>query len=637
MTTFLVPIETFLDLAYANEVWPKSITASKIFQKQVKQRKELLDRLNSITNRLPRPDISLEAAIKQGYIDEKRVAELYSSLSDILESEPEYSRIILYLPFEFLPAKTWRPAEKALQKASDRFKRSYLIAWEKLLLIHDVRANFVDGDVLEIDRRTGDLPRVVKAAHLIPKLVENGFIEVKDIIRLMEISSDQILRDSIAATLPVLADLGFISEKEISLMERSKDRQISSMARIIAANMNTAIKPPEIASNAIIFSFVREKLDREFFRIDTAEYGDITAKRKNWLQQSGKQKVIDDLADIISKAIIENSIANRSAARFIDQKISIASVQALTEGIRKAIELAAANDFEKARRIYGQYQEILAGLWKNDDAQFKETLLKTFRHLYHLKIINDKQLASLNIVMPELAGPFSNNLELIGQEMRGIKNMIRLIEADSELSQLIYPIVLIFGSRLKGCGAQNSDIDLAVFVRPEASFDDRNKIQELLSKIVPHELVRDKIVDFWLEEKNGAFRVHDFGIRDPSLGESYRTHALFGAAWIGDKKTMRELFGKLLVSYLYETDKILYGRNARKLYLEDLEKDTLQYRLMHNGYERFFPRFGGIKTMNAGEIDGKSMFYDSGFRQLATKLFISRVFLPKIPDPEKIK
>lgn len=634
MTTTLVVIESFLDHACAVKVWPKSIAANKVFKKQVEQRKVLLNRLNDVIDSLPRPDISLETAIKQGYINEKQAARLYAALSNLLESNPEYKRLILYLPFEFLPTRTWHPSEEILRRASNRFKRTYLKAWKGLLTAQDVRANFLDGDVLEIEQRVGDLPRVVKAAHLIPKLVEKGLMEVKDIVALMEESYDRTLRDSIIDTLPVLADLGLVTEKEIKSMEESKDWRINHMACVIRASMNTKDRQIKAIPKKITLSFVQEKLAREFSRIDTADYGDITEKRRKWLKQNKKQKAIEALAEITCAAIIENGIVNEPIVELLDQEINIASISVLIEGIRKAIEFAASTDPDRALEIYEQYRDTMLRFWENKNTQINETLLKTFRRLYHLKIVDEKQLARLNIILPALAGPFSKNLELVKQEMRGIQKKTKLIESDPELSRFIYPIVLVFGSRLKGYGAQNADIDLGVFVRPGISFDDREKLQESLGKAFPQETVRDRIVEFWLEEKEGVIRVRDFTETDVWLGESYWTHVLFGSAWTGDEKIINELLEKLLVSYLYDTGKIIHGLNARRLYLEELERDTLQYRLMHKGYEQFFPQFGGINTLHAERIDGKSMFWDSGYRQLATKLFISRVFLPKIPTPE---
>lgn len=260
-------VESFLDPARAVEVWPEDIATNKIFLEQIEMRKELNEHLDDILKCLPQPDLSLQAAVVQGYITEQQVAELYESFSKLLKDGPDYSRFILYCPFEFLPNTTWNPATEELQQSADKYRGAYMKAWESLLSVYDVRANFVDGDVLEEESRDSDVPRVVKAAHLIPKLVENGLMEFKEVIALMEKSDDQILKNSIADTLPVLADLGFITEKEIKFMEKSKDRLVSNMARIINSNIKTNGKQTETGPKEIAFLSVQEELNEEFSHI----------------------------------------------------------------------------------------------------------------------------------------------------------------------------------------------------------------------------------------------------------------------------------------------------------------------------------------------------------------------------------
>jgi hypothetical protein len=626
-------VESFLDPARAAEAWPESIANNEVFLEQIKTRKEINECLDSVLTRLPRPDISLEDAIKQGHIDEEQTAKLYNSLNELLRSD-DYKRLALYLPFEFLPNKTWRPSTEKLQLASDQFRKTYMKSWKSLLSTHDVRANFVDGDVLEVEQRTGDLPRVVKAAHLIPKLVENGLLEVQDAIELMEESDDQTLKDSIADTLPVLANMGLISEKEIELMEKSKDRLVNNMTRIIDSNMKAKEQPSEMASKTITLSSVQKELNDEFSHIDTQDYGDITKKREAWLKQKKRQETIESLGNDIGAAIIKNDFTDQALAGFLSSEANVASQQALAEGIRKTIESIALADPEKAQTIYAKYKEILIKLWETDKPEARETLSKTFRQLHQLGIVDDKQLAELNINMPKLAGPFSENLKLMEKEMRDLQGVITSIESNPELSGLIYPAALAYGSRLKGYGAQKADVDFAVFVKPGASFSDRTKLQELLKETFAKQKIQGDIAEFWLEQKQNRLEIIDFAKPDVSLGKNYWTHILFGAAWEGNKDVMRQLCKELLVPYMYDVSKTIHGRDARSLYLEELERDTLQYRLMHKGYEQFFPPYGGIHTPHLESIDGKSMFWDSGYRQLATKLFLNRVFLPKIPVAE---
>lgn len=241
-----------------------------------------------------------------------------------------------------------------------------------------------------------------------------------------------------------------------------------------------------------------------------------------------------------------------------------------------------------------------------------------------------QELTSLGITLPALAGPFSENLKPMKEELSRLENILNLIKTNPGLSKYLYPVILIFGSRLKGYGSKDADLDLSVLVKPGTPSSDLDQIQALIKKTFSQEKTIGEIIEFWLEKDGDNLQVRDFETFNALLGESYWTHVLFGAIWEGDPKTIRELREKLLVPYLSETKKIIHGRNARGLYLEELERDTLQYRLMHRGYEQFFPRRGGLNAPHGDQVDGESMFWDSGYRQTATKLFVSRVFLPKV-------
>lgn len=479
-------VESFLDTALATEVWPESVAKNEGFLEQVEKRKELVENLNEVFDRLSRSDISFQAATEEGLIAEDQVKKTYDSLTDLLESGDDYRRIILYLPFEMLPEKNWKPG-KELKKSADGFRKSYMDAWHGLLQTHDVRANFVDGDVLETHLRQEDLPRVVKAAHLIPTLVQKGFMQAKDAVSLMNETEDPVLKQSIGEALFVMADMGLIPESKLSKNLPAKKH---------------------VESSAI-----------------------ITEKRKKWLAEKEAQK----------------------------------STQPLTEPI---------------------------------------------------------------IGAQRLRGPFSQNLESMPQEISEIQGMVRSAELSPELSQSIYPAVLVFGSRVKGYGGPEADIDLAVFVKPGTNFEQRKKLQALLRQNFQHEKIGNEIVEFWLDQEDKQLNVHNFDSHDVTLGENSWTHVLFGGVWEGNPETIRQLREKLLVSYLSENIN-------RKIYLEELERDTLQYRLMHKGYGNFFPQCGGIHTEHSNQIDDESMFYDSGYRRLATRLFASRVFIPKISSPEK--
>ena len=152
-------VESFLSMDAAREVWPEHITENQEFQSRIESRQQLNEHLDAVIDNLPAPNITLEDAIVQGYLTEAQVTDLYSSMSDLLENGSDYRRIILYTPFEFLPDKKWRASTPGLQQQTQRFSTAYMSAWKGLLATHDVRANFVDGDVLDVESRTEDLPR----------------------------------------------------------------------------------------------------------------------------------------------------------------------------------------------------------------------------------------------------------------------------------------------------------------------------------------------------------------------------------------------------------------------------------------------------------------------------------------------
>lgn len=150
-------------------------------------------------------------------IDRDELADFYNSLSQII-SEKDYRRLILYLPFEVLLDKNMKLDDYELVKSVDYFKQTYLKSWCELLNIHDMRANFVDGDILESEARSCDPPRVVKAAHLIPWLVRSGTININDVKELIQVD-DLILKRSIADTIPALFNFGLLSDDDFEYFQ----------------------------------------------------------------------------------------------------------------------------------------------------------------------------------------------------------------------------------------------------------------------------------------------------------------------------------------------------------------------------------------------------------------------------------
>jgi predicted nucleotidyltransferase len=622
-------VELLLDPQTAKEAWPESIGAHEEALRQIEQRKVLSERIEAILTRLPRPDISLEAAVREQHLEAKAVTDCYNALSDLFERETDYHRLALYLPFEFLPSSTWEASDPDLKAAAERFRNAYKSAWNHLLSSHDVRANFVDGDVLEIEQRTEDLPRVVKAAHLIPFLTRAGIVSVDEVITIFEASNDAVLKHSIADTLPVLADMGYLNAAHVERIRASNDPLLGNMAAFI--ELPNGSEPPQTLPSEITPQEIEATLEAALARIDREDYGDASERRVDWLRSEARQKALDGASDELAKFLMDAPLSSQSIRGFTaSERPSVR--EAFVEGVRKAIESKANHDSAAAKELYGHYREALMALWENAPPFLRDALLKTFYHFSALNVMTKSELAELDITLPALAGPFSENIGPAHEEIEYMKNVVGAIEADPELASRLYPAVLIFGSRLKGYAQDRADSDIGVFIKPDASLEDHHAIQSALQKLLHDPNRSREAKEFWLEEKGGALAVRDLGITDASIADSSWTHALFGGVWEGNPLAMRELREKVLAPYFFDSRRILFGQDARKIYLQSMEQDALQYRLLHKGYARFFPSYGGIATAHAGEIDGKSTFWDSGYRQTATKLFINRVFLPRITE-----
>ncbi|HWQ60070.1 MAG TPA: hypothetical protein VN420_02890 [Candidatus Fimivivens sp.] len=624
----LPPVESFLRPSHLNGVWPERVATDAAFVEQCRARAELDRRLGDVFGNLPRPDMPIAHAFERGFVEREGIERLYGSLCEFLESDPHHRRIVLYLPFELL-SEIPSSANDGLRNISKRFRTAYLKAWKELLAVHDVRANFVDGDVLETEKRDFDPPRVVKAAHLIPKLVENGLLGVGDIIAIMEGSDDRVLRDSIADTFPVMADLGFVSDEEIGMMTGSADRLIGNLGRIMASERAMADEYPGRQEDiAVTCDGIRRSIRDEFAHIEAEPHDDATPRRIAWLRQQKKRDAIASAGRRIASAILHDGLAPDMISEFI--RTDTDTRQALIEGIRGAIESAFSDGTGKPDELFARYGNALLSLWETDEPILGESLSIALCRLRRLGVVDDRFLDRLGIVVPKLVGPLSENLKSMGGELSEARNMVASIESDPALSGFLLPAVLVFGSRLKGYGAQGADIDVGVFVRPDVSENDRPRMQESMRGAFPQEKIRGDAVEFWLEEKSGNLRVRESDRRDVTLGARSWTHVLFGAAWEGNADVIRDLRERLLVPYLYDTGETIHGRDARSVYLEEMERDALLYRLAHRGYERFNPPFGGVHTAHSDDIDGESAFWDSGYRQVATRLFVERVFLPKL-------
>ncbi len=626
-------VESFSDTSQAALFWPEKMTNDESFCAQIQERQKVREAFDRIRRDMPRPDVSIDLALENGDITEEALIRTYETLSRFLESDPLHARITLYIPFELLPSVDHKYDEGLLCTSAKRFQTAYMNAWFTLLSTHDVRSNFVDGDATESEYRNQSFPRVVKAAHLLPVLVEKGYVDRGDVFDLLT-SEDPILRSSVADTLPVLRDIGFLSESDVERMSESESVFVRNIARLLSLPDRSRSEIEE--KETISYKSIQDSIQEAFSRIDAEEIPDANEKRIRWLRDVQKRKAIQKIGQTIARALIQEGVSDGVIGEFSSRNAGSPERQALVEGVCGALEGLSVSDTNRARGVYARFSGRMSEFFRSGDTSLRESVSVALRRLSRLGIVGDEQLSELGIENPDLSRPFSRNLESMDTELAEVRNLVSRVESDPYLAKRLFPVLLVFGSRLKGYGALDSDTDLGIFIRSDVPDVSRVELREHVRSSLKREKTHGDMVEFWLDQAGEELRIRDFSGDDLLVGKQHWSHILFGAAWEGREDVMADLRWKLLVPYMRDTRATIYGRDARSLYLEELERDTLQFRLMHKGYERFYPSFGGMDAEHAGDIDGDSVFWDSGYRWLATKLFLDRVFLPRFSSPNSL-
>lgn len=139
----------------------------------------------------------------------------YDAAANILQ-DPERQRFALFLPFESFPT----PDEDSA--SANLFRQSYLDAWRNLLHVHDFRDNFLDGGLPEIEARSEDPTRVVKAAHLTPWIIQSGMLSSTDTIHAIIDTEDKLALRSFLDTEPMLEDFSLLQPEDHTLLSKIK-------------------------------------------------------------------------------------------------------------------------------------------------------------------------------------------------------------------------------------------------------------------------------------------------------------------------------------------------------------------------------------------------------------------------------
>lgn len=559
------PIESLLEESTGQSFWPKRLISNYDFSRQITFQQNILRRVRQIFAQLPLTT-SVADGLTQGLILETEVIDFYSLLTIQLEGDEVQKRLSLYLPFELLTPIT--DGSPLVQEASARFQAAYRLAWEQQLTQHEVRANYVDGDVLEPELRDGDHPRVVKAAHLIPGLLNVGHLSIEDVLRYKQQSTDALLIRSIEDACMVASDIGLLKPQPVTY---------------------TNDTTPQVSIG-------------------------MTEGRAKWLASVADAHAMQKKTEIIALALEQgqhvSSLLSDQELVCAIEAIRIATLQDLMVFVRHRAWLAKVNE-------------------RKFEPGVQDSFIKLIAHLHAKGVLGDEDLKQWNVTIPELNGPFYPNHLRLDPTATEILDMCMHVAAHPRLTQLLYPVTLVFGSRIKGYGTSEADCDIAVFVRPGVDRNERHYIEETLLEIYTHKNFNSKVTLFWLTDAGEHLQVIDWPHLAPSDGWSSWVYILFGALWCGEQEQCRMLHARLLSSYFTAPNTLIDDRPTYVRWLEEVERDSLQYRLLHKGFERYFPIQSPMNTTHGNVIDGQSAFYDPRYRRIATELFIRRVFLPQ--------
>jgi predicted nucleotidyltransferase len=427
----------------------------------------------------------------------------------------------------------------------DTFIELFLASWFRMLHIHDIRANFVDGDLPDNPQ---SLEMVVQAAYLAPALIKKGLISTKQIPEI-----DNILAQSLAHA-----------------FEQPNHSPISPF------------RPGPVSLRHHVSLGLQ----------DDYEYGGIGPKRTKWLRWDRRRRAINHLGKVLG-----SSFANGLGTRSITD-LNADTIFVIIAGIGYALEQAWRAG-EDTLELYHRFEpDLIAYI---HDEEFFDATSAVLCKLHNMGIVSQERLDELGVFRPNLSGPLFQNLRIESER----KSLRDLLEKDDELTEVIYPVINIFGSRLKGYGGPDADIDLAVFIRP--GITDRERTTRFLK-----DKFGQDVMEYWLEE-GPNLHIHDFPELVMNVGDSMSANILVCGSWEGNSSTVSMFGERLLRPYFREKD-----GQIRSFWFLGMERDLLQYRLLHRGYEKY------------NVLQANNVFLDDGYRLTASKLYASHVFIPSI-------
>lgn len=231
--------ELFLDpTKFGDYFSPEIATPDIMFQ--IQEHAKDVTVVNEVLDIVENNNDNIFELINSEQIDRNTAIHFFDSISKQLEDE-NGKRLLLYLPLEIFSDSDLSSNYPEVDESANKLKKTATAAWFALLKQADIRANYVDGDVVEADRRKEDPERIVKAVHLAPTLVVRGLLTKEEVLSEADRTKNYpILAQSFAGALDIMLDLGIITDEERNTVDveyqtpqRSEDNDNISEARAL--------------------------------------------------------------------------------------------------------------------------------------------------------------------------------------------------------------------------------------------------------------------------------------------------------------------------------------------------------------------------------------------------------------------
>jgi hypothetical protein len=608
-------VATLLYGKYMAEILPRELCME--LERQSKERRELLKSIDATwTTALDHLDSTKSEEVENLIL-------FYNQLCNFIESDNEHHRIVLYLPFEILPDYSFRSSSRRLNKVIKRFVETYLYTWRLLLDSFDIRENFSNGDIIDSEYDKGESPCVSKAAHLIPILVLKRLMSISEVFTLIKNTTNKVVKNSIADSIGVLVDMNLLSQDDFEEMRTSNDLLLARL--FIIFNNEKDIKKVLVPSVQELFQQqlnAIESIDEDFLKNTI----DRTSRRAIWERKDSIERITEIGADQLFNLMKDGCTTVEEITSLVAKSCSTTVIITGLIALRKLCEYLWTYDPELSRHHTESILLLMKTLSTAGSSDIQQCVEITLYHWSNIGLLAKSNMSCFGLQSRDLKKGHTGTLS--NDEKTNMKKLCQFISNDTTLSQYLYPVVAIYGSKVKGYALSHTDNDIAFFIKPEVLFSDRSKIQNILSEVLVMCDVQETPLEVWLERKENILQIRDVASTDACVARSSMVYVLLQSIWVGDMDVIQNFYQYLVAPYFSRA----HGSTIenRNIWSREMERDMLQYRLLHKGYARFYPTLSPFIGNHANDIDGTSTFWDSGYRKVATKLFIRNVYIPKL-------